>query len=554
MGKYQMLITVFGGLAFFLMGMTALSDALQKVAGEKMRKLLSVMTGSTLAGVATGFGVTAIIQSSSATTVMLVSFVNAGLMSLNQSIGVILGANIGTTVTGWLVSILGFKVKMSLFDLPMISIGFLARFSSRDSIKNWGELLVGFGLLFFGLEMMNDALKAPENLEMVKGWMSAIHATGPLSRIAVVVIGTIATMVIQSSSAAMAITLVLVFQGIIDYPTAVALILGQNVGTTITATIASVGASIPAKQTARAHMLFNVFGVLVVLVSWPLWIKLTPLILQSAPDKGTNATLHLSMFHTAFNVINTIIFLPFVGLLARASEFLVREKSQDASAGTHLKYIDFNLIPTPHLAVLAARKDLQLMGEEVISTIRAVRQLQKRINEPSGELVNKIFRKEEKIDRMAEGIVDYLVHITRSPLNHELSSELAALMHTVSDYEKMGDHCEQLTKLLRRKYEKGYKFSDEAHAELARLSKKVLHFVNFTHNHIIKHQNILKRSYKMENEINRMVKSFRKANIHRISENSCLLEGGLIYINMLQSYEKIGDHNVNVSEEISGAR
>ncbi|MBN2724777.1 MAG: Na/Pi cotransporter family protein [Deltaproteobacteria bacterium] len=554
MQNYQMIIKILGGLSFFLLGMTTLSDSLQRVAGDKMRSLLAAMTRKTWMGVFTGFFVTAIIQSSSATTVMLVSFVNAGLMNLEQSIGVILGANVGTTVTGWLVSILGFKIKMKLLALPAITLGFTARFMERESIKNWGELLLGFGLLFFGLEMMNEALKTPENMEMVKGWMSYIHARGVISRLAVVVIGASATMLIQSSSAAMAITLILVYQGVIDYPTACALILGQNIGTTITANLAAIGANVTARQTARAHMLFNILGVLVVLVSWPLWMKITPIFAGTIPEKGASATIHLSLFHTAFNVINTLLFFPFTRQLASLSKYLVKEKDVNAKSMYYLKYIDFNLIPTPQLAVMAARKDIELLGSEVISTIQNVRKLQKKIDQPSGELVSSIFRQEEKIDKMAQGIVEYLVHLSQASLSYELSAEIAALMHTVSDYEKMGDHCEQLTKLLRRKHDKKYKFSTEAHDELRMLSKKVLHFVHFTHNHILEHQDILKKAYKLENEINILVKKLRKANIHRISENSCMLEGGLIYINMLQSYEKIGDHNVNISEEISGAR
>jgi phosphate:Na+ symporter len=550
-----MLTSLLGGLAFFLMGMITMSDALQKVAGERMRSLLAAMTGKTGTGILTGFFVTAIIQSSSATTVMLVSFVNAGLMNLTQSIGVILGANIGTTVTGWLVSLLGFKIKISLFALPAITLGFSTRFSSKERLKAWGEVLLGFGLLFFGLAMMKNAMKTPENLALVKGWMSSIHATGFLSRLMVIGIGTIVTFVIQSSSAAMAITLILAFQGIIDFETGVALIMGQNIGTTITANLAAMGAVPAAQRTARAHMLFNVIGVLVVLVSWPLWIIGTDKIIPGALNNPSFLPIHLSAFHTAFNIVNTLLFFPFVGYLAKIATSMVKEPSLNNQKDLqHLQYIDYSLVPTPPLALLAARQDVGLMADNMIHMLNDVKKLLTNIDKPMGSIVSSIMRQEDRLDNMAEGIVDYLVHISQYSLSYETSREIAALMHTVSDYERMGDHCEQLTKLLRRKYDKKYKFSETAQKELLELLEKVDVFVKYTKDHLLEHENILEKSFNYEDDINQTSKKLRKKNIDRISSNACMVEGGLIFINMITSLEKIGDHNINISEEISGTR
>ncbi|MGM0597150.1 MAG: Na/Pi cotransporter family protein [Myxococcota bacterium] len=555
MANFNMIITLLGGLSFFLMGMITMSDALQKVAGTKMRSLLAAMTGNRFLGIFTGFLVTAIVQSSSATTVMLVSFVNAGLMNLTQSIGVILGANIGTTVTGWMVSLLGFKVKIAYFSLPSITLGFFAKFSKKEKVNSWGEVLLGFGLLFFGLTMMKGAIKTPENLAMVKLWMSNLHATGVFTRLIAIGAGALATIIIQSSSAVMALTLILAFQGLIDFETGIALILGQNIGTTITANLAALGAKKEAVRAARAHLVFNVLGVLIVMLSWPLWIKSTDWVVPSSSLISKNLPIHLSAFHTAFNIINTIIFIPFVGLLAKIATRMVPDSKIAAKEELkYLQYIDYGLIPTPQLALLAARQDLGLMADLVIEMIRNVRKLSKASKKPKGNLVSKILRMEEKSDKMAAGIVDYLSHISHSSLSYQSSHEIAAMMHTVSDYERMGDHCEQLTKLLRKKYEKKYKFSEEAQEELDELISKVEEFVIYTRRHLLEHSDILEKSYDMENKINQLSKIFRKKNIERMSNNTCMVQGGLIFINMIVSLEKIGDHNVNVSEEISGVR
>ncbi|MBU1535357.1 Na/Pi symporter, partial [Myxococcota bacterium] len=470
-------------------------------------------------------------------------------------IGVVLGANIGTTVTGWLVSLLGFKVKVSLFALPAISIGFFTKFTKNERVSAWGEVLLGFGLLFFGLAMMQLALKTPENLAMVKGWMSTIHATGPMTRMWGVLLGAAVTMVIQSSSAAMAITLILAFQGVLDFDTGVALILGQNIGTTITANLAAIGANKAAVRTARAHMLFNLIGVVIVLLTWPLWIWGIDAILGGGKHNPASLPVHLSAFHTAFNLVNTIIFLPFVGLLARVATKMVPEsKKAHTEDLEYLHYIDYSLVPTPELAILAARQDLGMMAETVMEMLDDVKVLSTESTVPHGDLVSKVLRLEQKTDKMAQGIVDYLAMVSRSPLTYEVSHEIAAMMHTVSDYERMGDHCEQLTKLLRRKHEKEYKFSDEAHGELDELITRVREFVAYTRKHLLTHEDILKKAYPMEEGINQLSKSLRKKNIERMTSNQCLVEGGLIFLNMITSLEKIGDHNVNISEEISGVR
>ncbi|PKN44038.1 MAG: Na/Pi cotransporter, partial [Deltaproteobacteria bacterium HGW-Deltaproteobacteria-17] len=548
-------INVFGGLAFFIMGMTLMSDALQKVAGERMRLFLSKVTGHPLLGLLTGVAVTGVIQSSSATTVMVVSFVNAGLLDLIQAIGVILGANIGTTVTAWIVSLLGFKMNIAALALPALSIGFFGGLMTRDKRKALLDVLLGFGLLFFGLSFMKEALSTPENLEMVKGWMGWINADGPLSRLWVVAVGSIVTMVIQSSSATMAITLILAFQGVIHHETAFALILGENIGTTITANIAALGASVTARRAARSHFLFNVFGVMWVFAVWPFWIRFIDMLAPGSLTSSADLPVHMSVFHTMFNVINALLFLPFVKQLARAATWMVPDKPVTAGREDPIfEFINFRQVQVPELAILAARKDLQVMGGEIQRMLGLIDELMRNPDAPRGQVVTEISRIEARVDRMADGMVEYLVRLSQGTLSYEEAHEVAALLHTTADYERIGDHCELLMKLLRRKHEKKHKFSEEARGEILDLSRRVQEFLSFTAASILTRRDILKTAYGHEDGINEMCKDLRRRNIERMSDNTCMIEGGLIFINMISSFEKIADHNVNIAEEISGIR
>ncbi|PKN26910.1 MAG: Na/Pi cotransporter [Deltaproteobacteria bacterium HGW-Deltaproteobacteria-22] len=555
MNTVSMAINVFGGLAFFIMGMTLMSDALQKVAGERMRLFLSKVTGHPVLGLLTGVAVTGVIQSSSATTVMVVSFVNAGLLDLMQAIGVILGANIGTTITAWIVSLIGFKMNIAALALPALSIGFFGSLVSRDKKKALLDIMLGFGLLFFGLNFMKEALSTPENLEMVKGWMGWINADGPLSRLWVVAVGSLVTMVIQSSSATMAITLILAFQGVIHHETAFALILGENIGTTITANIAALGASVTARRAARSHFLFNVFGVMWVFAVWPFWVQFIDLLAPGPLTSRADLPVHMSVFHTLFNVFNALLFLPFVKQLARAATWMVPDKP--ASAGREepiFEFINFRQVQVPELAILAARKDLQVMGGEIQRMLGQIDELIRNPDAPRGQVVAEISRIEERVDRMADGMVEYLVRLSQGTLSYEEAHEVAALLHTTADYERIGDHCELLMKLLRRKHEKKHEFSEEAREEILDLSRRVQEFLSFTTGSILTRRDILKTAFGHEDAINETCKILRRRNIERMSDNTCMIEGGLIFINMISSFEKIADHNVNISEEISGVR
>ena len=369
MNGFNITVGIFGGLGLFLFGMKIMSEALQMAAGDRLKGILWKVTNNRIAGVLTGVGITSIIQSSSATTVMLVSFVSAGLITLTQSVGIILGANIGTTTTGWLVALFGFKINIASFALPAIGLGFFIRFVNNEKLKHYGEVLLGFGLLFFGLDIMSGAVRDLRGSEAVMGFMSSYHADSVLTTLLVVLIGSVVTMIVQSSSATMAMTMTLAVHGIIDFSTACALVLGENIGTTITANIASIGASVDARRSARVHMIFNIIGVCWV-VSMFHW-GVVPLVDRIVPGDPFSVLLterskviadHLATFHTFFNVTNTLIFLPFIKVLTSIAVKIVPENKDMTDRGaTHLIYISTTLVSTPTINLNQAMMEIRRM-------------------------------------------------------------------------------------------------------------------------------------------------------------------------------------------------
>jgi phosphate:Na+ symporter len=390
-------LIIIGALGFFIYGMKVMSDGIQKVAGSKMRNILSSMTSNRFLGITTGFLITALLQSSSATTVMTVSFVNAGLLSLVESIGVIMGANIGTTITAWLISILGFKIKISTIALPIIAVGFPLMFSKKSNIKAWAEVLIGFALLFMGLDELKHAVP---DLKQNPGFLSflADYADkGYFSTIIFIGVGTILTLVVQSSSAAMALTLVMCFEGYIPFELAAAMVLGENIGTTITANLAALVANVHAKRAARAHFIFNVFGVIWMIIAFPFVIELIDqymtIYMGMSPlnpeDKSATVPLGLSIFHTTFNIFNVLLLVGFVPFMAKIATSLVKSKG-DADEEFKLDYISAAGIALPEVAILEAKKEVAKFGDVTMRMNDFVKSL---INDQDKKTRNKMFNK-----------------------------------------------------------------------------------------------------------------------------------------------------------------
>ncbi|MBN1532076.1 MAG: Na/Pi cotransporter family protein [Spirochaetes bacterium] len=558
----MLVATILGGLGLFLYGMKVMSEALQNATGDGLKNILWKATNNRIKGLLTGLGITSIIQSSSATTVMLVSFVSAGLISLNQSVGIILGANIGTTVTGWIVAILGFRVKIASFALPAIAIGFFLRFVKIESVRYWGEVCLGFGLLFLGLSIMSDAVKDLRGSAMVMGFMSQYSADDLASTIMVIMVGTAVTMLVQSSSAVMAMTMTLAFNGLIDFPTSCALILGENIGTTVTANIAAVGASLEARRSARVHLMFNIFGVIwVTMIFKALFLPLVDLVVPGDPFQADIVARshaisgHLAAFHTIFNVTNALIFLPFTGGLAKIATMLVPEKARDREKKFHLKYISTSLLSTPAININQARLETRRMLGIVMTMFNLVMEVFKNPERKSGDTVEEIQRLENHTDLFEKEISDFLVKVLQDNISEEQSHEITIMLHRINDLERIGDHCEVMLKLIRRKYESGIQFTPEATENILEIAGRVNAFFALIDSNFTKlNVNIMAEALVIENRINELRGEMRKDHIHRLNEGACDVDSGLIFIDMLTSFEKMGDHAFNIAEGLSGVR
>ncbi|MDY6968889.1 MAG: Na/Pi cotransporter family protein [Spirochaetota bacterium] len=563
MNGYLTTVTILGGLGLFLYGMRVLSESLQIATGDRLRNILRKATDNRIAGLLTGTSITGIIQSSSATTVMLVSFVNAGLIDLQQSLGIMLGANIGTTLTGWVVAVFGFKIKIISFALPAIALGFIFRFQKRENLKNWGEVLFGFGILFIGLNFMTGAVKELRGSEMVLNVLSTYKADTLLSTLVVILIGTLVTMGLQSSSATMAMTMTLAVNGLIDFPTSCALVLGENLGTTITAHLASIGASLNAKRCAMAHVIFNFFGIIWVLFlfKW-LFIPMIDFIIPGDPFasditiKSITIADHLAAFHTAFNVINALIFLPLLHFLTWITiKFVPKKNDNDGDETFHLKYISTPVLATPSINIDQARLEINRMAELIIKMFDKVMDVFMNPCKKLGAIVEEIQNKENTVDLLEKEISSFLVRVSQHNISQEQSHEISSMLHIVNELERIGDHCEILLKLIRRKYDSRLELSETAVNEILEISGKVREILELISNNISKsHVNILPKASVIEDRIDELRKEMRKGHIKRLNEGLCDVNSGLLFIDMLTSFEKIGDHSFNVAEGISGER
>ena len=548
--------TILGGLGLFLYGMKIMSESLQNVTGEGLKNILWKATNNRIKGVLTGFSITALIQSSSATTVMLVSFVNAGLINLIQATGIILGANIGTTVTGWIVALIGFKLKVKLLALPAIALGFFLRFINKEKVTNWADVILGFGILFLGLSLITGAVKDLKNSEAIMNFMAMYQADGFFSTILVVAVGSSVTMLIQSSSATMAMTMALSFSGLIDFSTSCALILGENIGTTITANIASIGSTVMARRAARVHMLFNIFGVIWVLaILKPLFIPLVDYLIPGDPNSTTAIADHMAAFHTTFNIFNMLLFLPFIKFLATMATKLVPDDKQKDENIFNLKYISTPLLSTPSISINQARLESKRMMDITLEMFTEVIKVFKNPDTKLGETVEIIHVKENHTDILEKEITNFLVKLLQHNITEEQSQEISSLLHRVNEIERIADHCESILKLIRRKYDTKIEFSDSANNQILEISQKVLEFLNLISDNITKtNTNIIPQADTIETRINQLRKEMRKNHIKRLNDSICDMPTGLLFIDMLTSFEKIGDHSYNIAEGISGLR
>ena len=545
-------LKLLGSLALFLYGMKIMSEGLQKFAGDRLRRILTAMTTNRVTGVLTGVLITALIQSSSATTVMVVSFVNAGLLSLTQSIGVIMGANIGTTVTAWIISALGFKVDMAAMSLPLLAIGVPLLFSGKSNRKYIGEFIFGFSFLFMGLSMLKanapDLGQNPEMLSFVQNYTDM----GFMSVILFVIIGTVLTMIVQASAATMAITLIMCANGWISFELGAALVLGENIGTTITANLAALTGNVPAKRAALAHLVFNVFGVIWVLC---LFVPFTNAIswfvtdIMQTTDPAVAVSFKLSAFHTAFNICNVVLLIWFVKLIEKTVCKIIPQKEQEEEY--RLRFITGGLLSTSELSIMQARKEINLFAERIRRMYGMVGDLLHTTNEND---FNKLFSRIEKYENISDSmeieIANYLNSVSEGRLSSESKYEIRGMLREVTEIESIGDSCYNLARTINRKRSGGMDFTEKQYEHIHQMMKltdnALEQMVSLVEDEY--HAVDVNKSFNIENEINNYRAQLKNQNVVDVNNKEYDYQMGVHYMDLIGECEKLADYVVNVVE------
>ena len=552
-------LKLIGSLGLFLYGMKIMSEGLQKVAGDRLRSILTAMTTNRVTGVLTGVLITALIQSSSATTVMVVSFVNAGLLTLAESISVIMGANIGTTVTAWIISIFGFKVDMAAFALPLLAIALPLIFSGKSNRKSIGEFIFGFSFLFMGLSYLKanapDLNANPEMLAFVQNYTDM----GFFSIILFLLIGTILTMIVQASAATMAITLIMCANGWISLELGAALVLGENIGTTITANLAALTANTQAKRAALAHFVCNVFGVIWVLVIFHPFMEFVNWVVDTffqTNNPEVAISYKLSAFHSIFNICNVCILIWGVKLIERTVCALIHPKEEDEEP--RLRFITGGMLSTAELSILQARKEIHLFAER---THRMFGMVQDLLHTEKDDDFNKLFSRIEKYENISDNmeleIANYLNQVSEGRLSSESKLQIRAMLREVTEIESIGDSCYNLARTINRKRQTNQDFTEKQYEHI--------HFMMKLTNDALaqmivvvekpEHQSIdINKSFNIENEINNYRNQLKNQNILDVNNKEYDYQMGVYYMDIIAECEKLGDYIVNVVEASSDVK
>ena len=569
------IFTLLGALGMFLYGMNLMSSGLQKASGDKLRGFLSAMTSNPFKGVLTGLGITSIIQSSSATTVMVVSFVNAGLLSLGQAIGVIMGANIGTTVTAWLVSWLGFKADISVLAIPLMALGFLFSISKKNQRQNIGELIVGFCLLFLGLSFMKESVpdlnETPQVLEFVKTWSSY----GFSSVLIFLAFGTVLTLVLQSSSATMALTLIMLSMGWIPFNMACAMVLGENIGTTITANIAAAVGNTQAKRAAMSHTIFNVFGVIWALIFFAPFLALVGKITEvvfglpnpaaegftvtgANTDEGIAALYGLSMLHTLFNTINTFILVWFIKYIEKLVVWIIKAPKNQEKEIFRLKYITAGQVATPELATEQAFDEIihfSQISKNGLGYAKAA--ISESDNDKFEALREKLVKYEEISDRIETEIAAFLNAVSAGDISEETSRRIKAMYKIIGELESLGDSGEAISRILSRRNIHKKTFDQDTINKINSMIDTVENAYDvMIDNLIAAHKGTLTQisnAYNAEDRINNLRNNLRDAEIEDIEHNVKNYQSSIYYMDIVNQLERMGDFIINVSQDLESA-
>ena len=590
-----------GSLGLFLYGMKIMSEGLQKIAGEQLRGILAAMTRNRVMGVFTGILITALIQSSSAATVMVVSFVNAGLLTLAQSIGVIMGANVGTTVTAWMISLFGFgKFSISIVSIPLLGIGLPLIFSAKSKRKSLGEFIFGFAFLFLGLDLLKSSMPDLQNNPEVLAFVSGFSDLGFLSTLIFLVIGTVLTVIVQSSSATVAITLIMCSRGWIGFESAAAMIMGENIGTTITANLAAFSANVSAKRAAFAHLIFNILGVIWMLFIFKFfvnmvsgltetfwgtdprgmeaWVSTLPAnefnAITSAKASELSADLvakqgvyqsyeavtsyGLSLYHTMFNVSNVLIMIWFVNLYERICKFIIKPKAEDADEEFQLQFITTGMLSTAELSILQAEKEVEVYARRTRKMFKLVQKLAFAEDEVKFvKLFSRIEKYEDISDRMEIEIGSYLNRVAEGRLSNQSKERIRSILRDVTEIESIADSCHNMARHYKRKIEAKAVFTVELQDNL-RLMWKELEKAYDKMQEVLEKQEVsdsdMTDSIKYENRINELRNMLKRKNIDDINENLYDYKTGVFYTDLITECEHMGDYIINVVQSVESGQ
>lgn len=545
MNVAQPILELVGSLGFLLYGMKLMSDGVQQSAGEKLQRALSVLTGNRFMSLLTGLIVTMIIQSSGATTVMVVTFVNAGLMTLTQSVGVIFGANIGTTITAWIVSIFGFNFKISAFAIPVFGLGYFLSIIKKGAYKNWAEAIMGFGMLFLGLSGLSDVF-TPEQL----GWLFKIQGSGVFAILFGFVIGIIITALLHSSSAFSAIVITMAYNGLVSWELAAAMTLGSNVGSTIDAILASMGTSADSRRAALIHVMFNVFGTVLALIFFKPFLEIVMFVTPGR--ENSNIAIRISMLHTVFKTLSTIIFLPLQNPIVKLTQLIIKDDKETESKTFKLEFTEFLGKESAPTHIIQAEKAIADMTDVVSDMFDKIQiGVTKRNIEFIEDYRQQSIDAENYVDQMHEQITHYLIkcqslHITEKQLNH-----ISGMIQIVDELENMSDSCYATLMLINRSIEKKMKFPQEDMERLLPYLELVRQFLQFIRRNI--NNQITPEKLELARELEDGIDAFRK-DLKKVARKR--LEGGadvkseLLYIDVIRRIENIGDNCFNISENL----
>ena len=541
---FEIVSKVVGGLLIFLLGMKHMSEGMQAVAGNRLRRMICAVTDNRFLGLATGAGITALIQSSSVTTVMLVGMVNAGVMTLLQAVGVILGADIGTTITAWIVAL-----KILKYGLPLLGIsGFFYLFTRNDRVRYISLMIMGIGMVFFGLDLMKQGLQPLRTMPEFVELFSKFTPTNTFGVVKCVLIGALVTAVVQSSSATVAITITLARTGAIGYDTAVALVLGENIGTTITAYLASLGASTPAKRVAYAHVLIKVLAVTAMTFIFFPYMRL----LQWMTPETMDIAKRIAVAHTLFNVFLVCLFLPFRTPLANLLMRLVPDKAHKEKP--RLTFLDVRMLETPVIALQQSANEIKKMGESVAKMLGWSRDALT-AEEPNDEHNRKLLHREEILDEMQKEIVEFLSHLLASEVPAEGTDEARRQLRYSDEYESISDYVAVLLKLNLKLRRQRLSITPEGIEGLLSLHDRTAAYVQMINEAVTQNNtDILTKARTEGNIITRKVKDERMAHLQRIEQRDLSPLKSLIFVDMLQSYRKIKDHALNIAEVLAGEK